>query len=107
MEGGKTTELSDSHFHRKMRIKGPIPAPLTLPPQPTLSSQKREDMSVPKEQNEQMMPRWAHLMPGNHGLSPLVPDAWEPWAQPIGPCHSLWWVDMFSGNPLLGIPEIP
>ena len=54
-----------------------------------------------------MMPLWAHLMPGNHGLSPLVPDAWEPWAQPIGPCHSLWWVDMFSGNPLLGIPEIP
>ena len=73
MEGGKTTELSDSHFHRKMRIKGPIPAPLTLPPQPTLSSQKREDMSVPKEQNEQMMPLWAHLMPGNHGPSPLVP----------------------------------
>ena len=30
-------------------------------------------MCVPKEQNEQTMPLWAHMMPGKHGPSLLVP----------------------------------
>ena len=44
-EGGKATELPDSHFHRKMRKEGPIP----IPPPPdtstnTIITEKRKEM---------------------------------------------------------------
>ena len=43
-EGGKATELPDSHLHRKMRINGPTPVPPTPAPSTnTIITEKRKE----------------------------------------------------------------
>ena len=74
-EGGKATELPDFHFHRKMRKKAhpSSPSPRSLNQHHYHRKEKGEAMCVPKEQNYQTVPLWAHLTPGNHGPSLSVP----------------------------------
>ena len=82
-------------FPQEDEDKGPHPSPRNpTPPTPnprqtTPSSQKRQGRS-------HVCAKGARRT----NDAPLgTPESWEPWPQPIGPCHSRWWADPFAVNP--------
>ena len=50
-----------------------LPPPTPVKPHRLPRKDKGEATCVPKEQDEQTMPLWAHLSPGNRGPSRSVP----------------------------------